>query len=579
MLSGVLRAVLMLIFLTSCNSGSGLSIEEKIAEISSELELTASSDNLVVDIASNSDGTTSFSFENGISRVAAPDIIKNIFSDFETWRVTIDFVDDSSVTIGLVGEPVDFHLTNSGADETPNFPLVRRVTFTLPHQGRVRYRVQGTRGPLSDFEITSSILQPGEQSLSIKGLYLTSDSNVVVTYLSASEIVRSEDVLLISKPDREYRVPNYEVIESEASYKQRFFLHGHRSAGCRDQIYGVDQFGDIRWLAHTRSRYGLHQISTGDLIFVGPDLTNDEHKEFTIVSLDGEKSETYLLPEPYWNIHHDITEVSTTEFLLTVNDRRKDTIEDVVVLFDIESGEVTRAWDLEQHLPKTYKLIYDERDWFHMNAVDYDARDQSLILSGQRFGLVKLSWNDELIWMISDSERLSEFLSDDRYSSSIYRSLDGNYFTWGQHDVEVDEVSGEYYVFDNGLGRNYSNQTQFSRLVIFEVDEAAATFTTISEFGSEMTQYYAPIISGVDYTTQSVLLNFGSLGYHFNYVDNRNWVDQQTVRRTDVAFGAALVEYNRDDGSVITEATISCVDPSTTQDFGIYRIEYLDLAR
>lgn len=579
MLSGVLRAALVLILLTGCNSGSGLSIEEKIAAISSELKLIASSDNLVVDIASNGDGTTSFAFEDGTTRIAAPDIIENVFKDFETWEVTIDFVDDSSLIIGLVGEPINFHLTNSGAHEIPNFPLVRSVSFTLPHQGRVRYRVQGTRGPLSDFEMTSSILQPGEQSLNIRGLYLTSDSNVLVTYLSSSETVRSEDILLVPKPDREYRVPNYELIESEASYEQRFFLHGHRSPGCRDQIYGVDQFGDVRWLTEARSWYGLHQISTGDLIFAGPDRVNGELNEFTIVSLDGKRSETYLLPEPYWDIHHDITEVSTTEFLLTVNDRRKDTIEDVVVLFDIESGEVTRAWDLEQHLPKTYKLIYNEQDWFHMNAVDYDARDQSVIISGQRFGLVKLSWNNELIWMISDRERLSEFLSDDRYSSSIYRSLDENYFTWGQHDVEVDEISGEYYVFDNGLGRNYSNETQFSRLVVFEVDEAAASFTTISEFGSEMTQYYAPVISGLDYTTQSVLLNFGSLGYYFNYVDNRNWVDPQTVRRTDVAFGAALVEYNREDGSVITEATISCVDPSTTMDFGIYRIEYLDLAR
>lgn len=577
--SGI-KLLILLSSIVGCDGGGGISAPAEINRVTAELTEKFNSNTLVREIVEIGETHVRIDFEDSSSVLTLSKVIEQISEDVNLWMLKIEFVDGSSLSVGLVGEQIEFEVHELG-DEASVFPLLRSVSFELPHQGVVRYEVQGRNGRSSDISKTSAELNNGGHEVRVLGLYSGWENDVSFEYLSSTGVLRSKVQLSVPTLELAHPVPKYDWRQANNQTSQRFYLHGHRSPGtCGNQVYIFDQFGDVRWLTKARSNYAVQQISSGEILFV-----TDGTDAFSIIALDGSRRDTYYLPEPFKNIHHDVAEVSPSEFLLTVNDSRKSTIEDVVVLFDTEVGEITRVWDLEDILPKSYELIFDEEDWFHMNAIDFDSRDSSLVLSGQRFGLVKVTWDNELVWMISDQRRLEEFTSDDRYSPYIFQSYDSDYFTWGQHDVEVDETSGEIFVFDNGLGRDYSNESEFSRAVIFEVDEETKTFGVLSQFGSNYPEHFAPIISGLDFTANHVLVNFGSLGYYFNYINNTNWIDRQTVRRLGVEYGAALMEFSRTDGSVVTEATISCLDnpstmmnnPSTTMDNGIYRIEYVNL--
>jgi hypothetical protein len=121
------------------------------------------------------------------------------------------------------------------------------------------------------------------------------------------------------------------------------------------------------------------------------------------------------VPRPYHGIHHDIHELRNGDLLLTVNRDQLETSEDVIVLLDRSLGQVVRVWDLNASIPRNFELIRDTVDWLHVNDVAFDERDNSIVVSGQRRGLFKVSWDNELVWILSDGrgfENVTDFLLD-----------------------------------------------------------------------------------------------------------------------------------------------------------------------
>ena len=40
-------------------------------------------------------------------------------------------------------------------------------------------------------------------------------------------------------------------------------------------------------------------------------------------------------------------------------------------------------------------------DWLHMNGLAFDVKDSTITVSGRNQGLVKISWKDELKWIMA----------------------------------------------------------------------------------------------------------------------------------------------------------------------------------
>ena len=195
--------------------------------------------------------------------------------------------------------------------------------------------------------------------------------------------------------------------------------------------------------------------------------------------------------------------------------------------------------------------------------------DNSLLISGQRSAVVKVSWENDLQWILTDPVR---FQNQDK----ILLNQQNEIITWGQHNIRFDPSNNNYYLFDNGLGRNYSNDLKFSRGVKFNINEDDFTYDILNTYGQNYPEYHSPIISGIDFDKQNnVIVLFGSIGYELNYVNNKDWIGN--VFKTPVPeYGAVIQEYN-ENGELKLEIKVSGIrgdinNPSSLRDVGIYRV-------
>ena len=132
----------------------------------------------------------------------------------------------------------------------------------------------------------------------------------------------------------------------------------------------------------TRAR----RLRNGNIAF-GHRLDPAKVVEYTMLGADG--SVNGRLPPEFRDIHHDVFEKDDGNFLVTVNKVGIDTVEDFIVELDRRTGAIVKTWDLRQVLPRRSTFFADSRDWLHVNAVIHDPRDDSIIVSGQRQGVLQ----------------------------------------------------------------------------------------------------------------------------------------------------------------------------------------------
>ena len=553
------RFLFLLVLFSACESNQSTSgIEDPLGELNvllTALLTTVNEDNLITKTDTTT-ATIDIHLESGELISAPSHLLADINPNRTEWSIELRFgPTDESLALPFRGDAVGIELT-SDFDESV-FPLIQPVEISVPFRGQIAYTVHGKWGEPSDIRSPSVALERQTQ-VTVLGLYPGYLNQVTVDYYSNGGVLRSTQVLSLVR-DTGPATPKVEILHNEhVDGPVKLFLTHYRTGNSRPFI--LDQFGDVRWYADFSATYALQQSRNGNILFSSSDQVFE-------LPLDGRIVRTYTLPRPYFAVHHDVHELNDGDLLLTVNSDELETIEDVIVLLDRDLGQVVRVWDLNVSIPKNFELINDPVDWLHVNAVTFDERDKSIVVSGQRRGLFKVSWDNELVWILSDGlgfENETEFLIDAQHE-----------VFWGQHDVRLDEENDVYYVFDNGLGRNYSNVDRYSRGVKFKVDENSMTSALVQEYGANLPEYHSPIISGIDYgESGNVLVNFGSLGYEFTYTNNVDWIGESVIK-SNAEYGAAWVEYSAA-GEIVFHARFS-MPGQNGLDSGIYRARYVDM--
>jgi arylsulfate sulfotransferase len=279
----------------------------------------------------------------------------------------------------------------------------------------------------------------------------------------------------------------------------------------------VDPFGKIRWYSNGFSetkKYGLQKFKNGNIGFGVP--MNGQGKIYEY-SMTGQVEKIYDVYPEFENIHHDVFEMPNGNLLATVNKVGIETIEDHIIEIDRNSGSILNIWDLREILQTdrfTFRKIKDGKDWFHTNAVIYDDRDNSIIVSGQAQGLAKVTWDNKLKWILSPHDGW-----DSRFKNHLLNPISSQFdWSFGQHAPLI-LPNGNLMLFDNGFGRNFSNELKYSRVVEYKIDEF--------DFGGDISQewsygkergleIYSPIISDVDFLEESstVFITAGSIGFN-----------------------------------------------------------------
>ena len=356
-----------------------------------------------------------------------------------------------------------------------------------------------------------------------------------------------------------------------------------------------DDNGHIRWyldLSFHKAMAGPFQkIKNGNILVAG---------RHTIYEFDmmGKLFVMTKINNNY-GIHHDVLELPNEDLLLAVGKRdayiEKDgeivlSDNDFMIHFDRKQSKIVKEWDLAKHLDVNRDELnfFRDGDWLHMNSFEFDGRDSTIIVSGRNQGLIKVTWDDKLKWIMSPKQKWGKSGRKGKgYNTKPYlltainkegkpynedvqkgiKSAEDFDFPWGPHAPYL-MPNGNIIVFDNGSFRNYSNENKYSRAVEYKVNDNDKTFEQVWEYGkSRGVELFSTIVSDVDLLpkTKNILMTSG-------FLSPRN------VHR------AKIVEVSPEDNKEVFEATIFFKNinrdinkPGWGQSDVLYRSERMEL--
>ena len=321
----------------------------------------------------------------------------------------------------------------------------------------------------------------------------------------------------------------------------------------------IDLLGNVvrRW--HSRA---FAARAPGDSILVDTDSLHHDMVELPSGNLASLSSEVRTFDD-YPTSEEDPAAPRATQ----------DVVGDVIVEF-APDGTVVRRWPLLDALDP-YRIGYDSlgtsfwgdtygalghpvaelADWAHANALAYDARDDSFVVSARhQDALVKVDRSGAARWILAPHAGWS-----DPWRSRLLSPRGDLEWPYHGHGVEV-TPHGTILVFDNGNHRAtpfdepLAAAASYSRAVEFEVDEAALSVRqrwVYPQPGGE--RFYSSFLSDADWLpdTGNVLITDGGRTRTVDTADGepevRRWARILEVTRDDPA--ETLFELVIDDDS------------------------------
>ncbi len=351
----------------------------------------------------------------------------------------------------------------------------------------------------------------------------------------------------------------------------------------------LDTKGEIRWYMKADKIYdpesiykagimmGFHQNADGALSW-------GYGQNYAKYDLLGRKIFNRRLPINYADFSHAMMPAENDHYFLRVasadlrraDDTRVHTVRDVVIEVN-SSGEVVDEWRLFDILDPNRNIVLKSidqgavclnvdlsqsgktlsaaqlakleaqqafgditgtgagRNWAHVNSVDHDPVDDSIIISSRhQSAVVKIGRDKQVKWILAapngwraglKEKVLTPVDKDGKPLACRIGKCEGGFdWTWTQHTAwKIDEMSkGDVIyvsVFDNGDGRAFvqpENQNEkYSRAVVYKIDQKAMTVQQVWEYGKDRGhEIYSPITSSVEYQADknSVIVYWASIG-------------------------------------------------------------------
>lgn len=287
-----------------------------------------------------------------------------------------------------------------------------------------------------------------------------------------------------------------------------------------DLAMGYDYEGDVRWHLNIPCIFDMKRAANGHILIGTDRLIRMPYHVSGIYEMDlvGKIYAEYRLPGGY---HHDHIELPDGNLIIQTNDLAGDTTEDVCVMVDRQTGSVLKTWNYNDFLVKGMAKSggWRAEDWFHNNAVWYDAHTNSLTLSGRHMdAMVNIDFETgNLNWIIGDPDTWPQEWAERYFFTPI-----GEDFEWPyeQHACVV-TPDGDVMCFDNhqfGSKRKdhyIGIKDSYSRGVRYRIDTEKRTIQQVWQFGKERgTDFYSPYISNVEYYNEShYMIHSGGIAY------------------------------------------------------------------
>lgn len=264
-------------------------------------------------------------------------------------------------------------------------------------------------------------------------------------------------------------------------------------------------------------------------------------KKMAQVNRLGQVTKVYDLGN--YKLHHDYVFDENGNMLILATDTTQDSVEDIVLKLDVNSGEVTEVLDLGdlfgEYKKTCVKNSSDELDWMHINTIQYIGNGSVLLSSRETSTIIKVDniYDGPVVsYMIGEKD----FWKDTSYVSLLLNKKGDFTIQGGQHTItyETDESlsDGQYYLymFDNNIGISETRPDydwssiglkvssavdgKNSKYYKYLVDENEGTFELVDSFKVP----YSGYVSSAQETGDNVLVDSGLKGTFTEYdVDHK----------------------------------------------------------
>lgn len=367
------------------------------------------------------------------------------------------------------------------------------------------------------------------------------------------------------------------------------------------QIFIIDTTGEVRWYLEPSKIYNLKSAFNAGVMMGfkqndDGDITWGYGQRYAKYDIMGREIWNRELPAGYVDFSHSLDDSPNGNYFLRVanaNLKRHDgknvrTVRDVIVEVD-ENGQVVDDWRLYEILDpyrdnvlkvldqgavclnidasQSGQTLTEEdlaamdtnedfgdivgsgpgRNWAHVNSVDHDAEDDSIIISSRhQNAIIKIGRDKQVKWILGnpvgwkdkfkdklltpvDSKGKKISCGEDGAKCPGYENEKGGFdYTWTQHTAfKIDELSkGDIiYVsaFDNGDSRGMEQPAlptmKYSRAVIYKIDQKNMTVEQVWEYGKDRGfDWYSSVTSLTEYQADknSVMVYSAVAGMQFD---------------------------------------------------------------
>ena len=410
----------------------------------------------------------------------------------------------------------DYTIDNPLVKVNPYFinPLAAVVLFKTEEEVAVTVTVCGKE---KEGNMKHTFPKAKEHVLPIVGLYGEYENTVIV------ELYRGRKTeLKIQTGALPETVAKLNRMETTATY-----LRDELIIVCpalRSVMTGFDYKGDIRWTLNIPCVFDLKRVSNGNIILGTDRLLKMPYYMSGLyeMAMCGKIVKEYCIPGGY---HHDHFEMPNGDLLVCTEDLRSDTVEDMCILIDRETGEIKKTWDYKDFLdPQKVSRSgsWSEEDWYHNNAVWYDENTNSLTFSGRHVdAMTNIDFETgNLNWIIGDPEGWPE-----EYQKYFFKPVGNGEFDWQyeQHACLI-TPDGDVMCFDNGHYRSKNpekyllNKDNFSRGVRYKIDTEKMEIEQVWQYGKERGQhFFSMYICNVEYYKEGhYMVHSGGINYYGN---------------------------------------------------------------
>lgn len=318
----------------------------------------------------------------------------------------------------------------------------------------------------------------------------------------------------------------------------------------RSNGFLYDNAGALRGELVTNSNYRIDRVHTIDDNLVYNVSLNQ------IVFVNRQGMITKILNTDGYQMHHDyIYDSANDRFIVLANENGANTIEDIVISVDNQTGAVEELVDIKDLLPEMYALATmdedgvnsyggSELDWIHLNSLSLTDEGSLLVSARELSTLIKIDdidSNPSIDYLIGDTT-----LYQDTSYSDLLLNKDGDFsIQAGQHTVSYikdDSLSDdEYYItiYNNNYS-NASTRTDFDWSLLGDVstkyqdDNASSYFykylidTSTNSFSlvQSIELPYSAIVSSVEYIDDNIQTSSGRDGSFSEFDSDGNLIRQ-----------------------------------------------------